>query len=260
MSAAGRMRRRTRRTRRPSWRRPVSTPPRKTGSPRTTTPRRRSHWTPAGWTRCAWPPRRATCSPASPGRRRTQKTAAALPAQEGCAGEAGKRRCAGRLLRVRRAVGARIPKDAGHRATTWHRRQPRCSRAAFFLDEARKIETLPGTQGILFLNRLDAESTEAVSVGKMVELPGRGRVLLRHRGGALRRPGTSRGISPRHTGGGTGTRSSCTRWTAKTRPSSASPSTSRARGPRRTAYVLRLLPTGGGAACPVLRRGPRWPA
>jgi tetratricopeptide (TPR) repeat protein len=45
-------------------------------------------------------------------------------------------------------------------------------RAAFFLDEARKIETLPGTQGILFLNRFDAESTEAVSVGKMVELPG----------------------------------------------------------------------------------------
>jgi hypothetical protein len=45
-------------------------------------------------------------------------------------------------------------------------------RAAFFLDEAQKIEMLPGTQGILFLNRLDAESTEAVSVGKMVELPG----------------------------------------------------------------------------------------
>lgn len=45
-------------------------------------------------------------------------------------------------------------------------------KAAFFLDEARKIEMLPGTQGILFLNRNDAESTEAVSVGKMVELPG----------------------------------------------------------------------------------------
>ncbi len=45
-------------------------------------------------------------------------------------------------------------------------------RAAFFLDEARRIETLPGTQGILFLNRHDAESSEAVSIGKMVELPG----------------------------------------------------------------------------------------
>ena len=45
-------------------------------------------------------------------------------------------------------------------------------KAAFFLDEAQKIETLPGTQGILFLNRFDAESTEAVSVGKMVEIPG----------------------------------------------------------------------------------------
>ncbi|MGA2640778.1 MAG: LptF/LptG family permease [Spirochaetia bacterium] len=44
--------------------------------------------------------------------------------------------------------------------------------AAFFLDEARKIELLPGTQGILFLNRYDAESTEAVSIGKMVELSG----------------------------------------------------------------------------------------
>ena len=45
-------------------------------------------------------------------------------------------------------------------------------RSAFFLDEAQKLQTLPGTQGILFLNRFDAESTEAVSIGKMVELPG----------------------------------------------------------------------------------------
>jgi tetratricopeptide (TPR) repeat protein len=44
--------------------------------------------------------------------------------------------------------------------------------AAFFVDEARKVESLPGTQDILFLNRLDAESTEAVSIGKIVELPG----------------------------------------------------------------------------------------
>ena len=46
------------------------------------------------------------------------------------------------------------------------------SRTAFFLDDARKVEMLPGTQGILFLNRNDAESAEAVSVGKMVELAG----------------------------------------------------------------------------------------
>ncbi len=45
-------------------------------------------------------------------------------------------------------------------------------KTAFFVDDARKIELLPGTQGILFLNRNDAESTEAVSIAKMVQLPG----------------------------------------------------------------------------------------
>jgi tetratricopeptide (TPR) repeat protein len=45
-------------------------------------------------------------------------------------------------------------------------------KAAFFLDEARKMELLPGTPDILFLNHLDAESTEAVSIGKMVEPAG----------------------------------------------------------------------------------------
>jgi tetratricopeptide (TPR) repeat protein len=45
-------------------------------------------------------------------------------------------------------------------------------RAAFFLDEARKVETLPGVQGVLFLNRYEADTSEAVSIGKMVELPG----------------------------------------------------------------------------------------
>jgi hypothetical protein len=44
-------------------------------------------------------------------------------------------------------------------------------KTAFFLDEARKIELLPGTQGIVFLNRYDADSTEAVSISKMVEVP-----------------------------------------------------------------------------------------
>ena len=44
-------------------------------------------------------------------------------------------------------------------------------KTSFFLDEARKVEMLPGTQGIVFLNRWDAESAEAVSISKMVELP-----------------------------------------------------------------------------------------
>lgn len=38
----------------------------------------------------------------------------------------------------------------------------------FFLEDARKMETLPGAQGILFLNKNDAEGTEAVYLGKMV--------------------------------------------------------------------------------------------
>jgi tetratricopeptide (TPR) repeat protein len=50
--------------------------------------------------------------------------------------------------------------------------QAAVSKAAFFVDDARKVELLPGTQGILFLNRNDGESAEAVSVGKMVDLPG----------------------------------------------------------------------------------------
>ncbi len=41
----------------------------------------------------------------------------------------------------------------------------------FFVDEARRTELLPGTQGIVFLNRYDADSAEAVSIAKMVELP-----------------------------------------------------------------------------------------
>ena len=57
----------------------------------------------------------------------------------------------------------------------------------------------------------------------MVELPGGDAYFF-----DIRRCGTMprvqwRGISPRPMGGGTGTRSSCTRWTARTRGSSASP-------------------------------------
>ena len=43
------------------------------------------------------------------------------------------------------------------------------AQSTFFLDDARKMETLPGTQNILFLNRSEKDATEAVSIGKMVE-------------------------------------------------------------------------------------------
>jgi hypothetical protein len=42
---------------------------------------------------------------------------------------------------------------------------------AFFVDEAKRMETLPGTQGILFLNGGGQGTREAVYIGKMVELP-----------------------------------------------------------------------------------------
>jgi hypothetical protein len=41
----------------------------------------------------------------------------------------------------------------------------------FFLDEAQKVGALPGVQKILFLDHGEAGATEAVSIGKMVELP-----------------------------------------------------------------------------------------
>jgi tetratricopeptide (TPR) repeat protein len=43
--------------------------------------------------------------------------------------------------------------------------------SVFFVEEAQRIEALPGTQGILFLNGGDQGSREAVYIGKMVELP-----------------------------------------------------------------------------------------
>jgi tetratricopeptide (TPR) repeat protein len=39
----------------------------------------------------------------------------------------------------------------------------------FFLDDARAMESLPGTQNILFLNGRENDATEAVYIGKMVE-------------------------------------------------------------------------------------------
>lgn len=43
------------------------------------------------------------------------------------------------------------------------------AQTTFFLDDARKMETLPGTQNILFLNGAEKDGTEAVYIGKMVE-------------------------------------------------------------------------------------------
>ncbi|MGD0724920.1 MAG: hypothetical protein ABSB63_05095 [Spirochaetia bacterium] len=43
------------------------------------------------------------------------------------------------------------------------------AQSTFFLDDARKMETLPGTQNILFLNGREKDATEAVYIGKMVE-------------------------------------------------------------------------------------------
>ena len=43
------------------------------------------------------------------------------------------------------------------------------AQTTFFLDDARKMETLPGTQNILFLNGVQKDATEAVYIGKMVE-------------------------------------------------------------------------------------------
>ncbi len=69
------------------------------------------------------------------------------------------------------ALAADNPKDRDI-ATYLAEARAAVQKAAFFLDEARAFETMPGTQGILFLNGNDESATEAVSVGKMVELPG----------------------------------------------------------------------------------------
>jgi hypothetical protein len=43
--------------------------------------------------------------------------------------------------------------------------------SAFFLEDAKKYEPLPGVQKILFLNGRQADAGEAVYIGKMIELP-----------------------------------------------------------------------------------------
>jgi hypothetical protein len=47
----------------------------------------------------------------------------------------------------------------------------RLAAEAFFVDEATRMETLPGTQHILFLNGATQGTREAVYIGKLVELP-----------------------------------------------------------------------------------------
>ena len=67
-------------------------------------------------------------------------------------------------------LAARYPKDKDI-ATNLAEAQRQVLTTSFFVDDARKAEGLPGTQSILFLQG-DAETREAVFIGKMVELPG----------------------------------------------------------------------------------------
>ena len=46
------------------------------------------------------------------------------------------------------------------------------AQTTFFLDEAQRVGVLPGVLQILFIDHGEAEATTAVSIGKMVELPG----------------------------------------------------------------------------------------
>ncbi len=67
------------------------------------------------------------------------------------------------------ALAAKNPKDQDI-ATYLARARDALKDTSFFLDDALKMQNLPGTQGILFLNGAAAGALEAVSIGKMVEL------------------------------------------------------------------------------------------
>jgi hypothetical protein len=67
------------------------------------------------------------------------------------------------------ALSATYPKDQDI-ATFLGRARDALKDTSFFLADALKMETLPGTQAILFLNTKDADGSEAVFIGKMVEL------------------------------------------------------------------------------------------
>jgi hypothetical protein len=68
-------------------------------------------------------------------------------------------------------LAAAYPKDPDV-ATYLAEAREKLKSATFFLNAARAMEGLPGSQGILFLNRTDAEYTEAVYFGTMVETAG----------------------------------------------------------------------------------------
>ena len=67
------------------------------------------------------------------------------------------------------ALAAKNPRDQDI-ATYLDRARAALSTTSFFLEDAQKLQTLPGAQGILFLNRTTADGKEAVAIGKMVEL------------------------------------------------------------------------------------------
>ncbi len=68
------------------------------------------------------------------------------------------------------ALAAQYPRDTDIR-TYFAQAASAMAASMFFIDEAKKLEPLPGTQDILFFNRTSRNAAEAVFIGKMVELP-----------------------------------------------------------------------------------------
>jgi hypothetical protein len=68
------------------------------------------------------------------------------------------------------ALAARYPRDTDIQ-TYLAKAAQLIAAEVFFLNEAKTLEPLPGTQDILFLNTVTRTATEAVFIGKMVELP-----------------------------------------------------------------------------------------
>ncbi|MGA2763529.1 MAG: hypothetical protein ABSG17_09215 [Spirochaetia bacterium] len=64
-------------------------------------------------------------------------------------------------------LAALHPKDKDI-ATYLDRAEEEVGRVSFFLDEARQVEPLPGTERILFLNDVSPDATVAVAIGRMV--------------------------------------------------------------------------------------------
>jgi hypothetical protein len=71
------------------------------------------------------------------------------------------------------ALAVRYPKDADI-ATYLGEASAEVQKSSFFLDDAKRLQALPGTQNIIFFNPVPGDGPtmrEAVSIGKMVELP-----------------------------------------------------------------------------------------